>query len=84
MARAQSFASVQCHPDLGAMTMGKDKLLGHEQQLSEVLSTSNLPMKIIDPDTNFCHSCTLTLEIWLSVKVLAILWIIPIKDASEN
>ena len=70
---------VHCDLDLRDMTLGQghDTLLGHGQQLCEILFRSNLAVRSYDPDTNFQYVCTvtLTLEIWPWVKVMTHSWI---------
>ena len=48
------------------MTLGQDQntLLGHGQQLCEILTRSNLAVRSYVPDTDFgyVHTVTLTLE----------------------
>ena len=53
------------HLDLGDMTLGQghDTPLGHGQQLCEILSRSNMAVRIYGLDTDFGYVCTLTLEI---------------------
>ena len=46
--------------DLGSKVMTS---LGHGKQLYEILSTSNLAVRISGPDMDFGHACTVTLTI---------------------
>ena len=66
---------INCDLDLWNMTLcqGNDTPLGHGQQLSEILSRSNLAVRSYGPDTDFGYVCTVTLtfEIWPCVKVTA-------------
>ena len=70
---------MHCDLDLGDMTLGQghDTPLGHGQQLSEILSRSNLAVRSYGPDTDFQYVCTvtLTLEIWPWVKVMTHPWV---------
>ena len=70
---------VHCYLDLRDMTLGQghDMLLGHGQQLCELLSTSNLAVRSYGLDTDFGYVCTvtLTLEIWSWVKVMTNPWV---------
>ena len=56
---------VHCDLDLGDMTLGQghDKRMGHEQQLCEILSRSNLTLSSYNPDTDFQYVCTVTLTL---------------------
>ena len=47
------------------MTLGQghDTPLGHGQQLSEILSRSNLAVRSYGPDTDFQYVCTVTLTL---------------------
>ena len=60
--------------NLGDMTLAQDHdtPLGHEQQLCEILSRSNMAMRSYGPDTDFLDVCTvtLTLEILHWIKVM--------------
>ena len=68
-----------CDLDPGDMTLGQghDTCLGHGQQLCEILSRSNLTVRIYGPDTDFQYmaTVTLTLEIWPWVKVMTHPWV---------
>ena len=70
---------VHCDLHLRDMTLGQghDTLLGHEQQLCEILSRFNLAVRSYGPDTDFGNMCTVTfnLEIWPWVKVVTRTWI---------
>ena len=79
MVRTRFWVCVHCDHDLGEMTLGQshDTPLGHGQQLSEILSRSNLAVRSYGPDTDFQYVCTvtLTLEIWPWVKVMDNNWV---------
>ena len=64
---------MHCDHDLGdnGQGQGHDTLLGHGQQLCEVLSRSNLAVRSYGPDMDFRYMCTVTTsEIWPWVKVI--------------
>ena len=65
--------------DLRDMTMGQghDTPLGHDKQLCEILSRSNLAVGSYGLDTDFQYVCTviLTLEIWPLVTVMTHPWV---------
>ena len=69
MTRTQFSVYVYCDFDLGDTSMtlaqGHDRPLGHEQQLCEILSRSNIAARSYDLDTDFGYvfTVTLTLEI---------------------
>ena len=72
--QSDPYVYMHCDLDLGDMTLGQshDTPLGHVQQLCEILSRSNLTVRIYGPGTDFQYVCTvtLTLEIWPWVKVM--------------
>ena len=51
------------------MTLGQghDTLLGHGQQLWEMLSGSNLAVRSYKPDTDFGYVCTVTLTFQMTL-----------------
>ena len=73
---------VHCDLDLGVMTLGQGHYtpLGHGQ-LCEILSRSHLAVRSNSPDTDFGYMCTvtLTLEMWLCVKVMTHPWVMDNK-----
>ena len=73
---AQTRISGMCTVTLtfGDMILGQDNdtPLGYGQQLCERLSRSNFELRSYGQDTDFGYMCTvtLTLEMWLWVKVM--------------
>ena len=70
---------VHCDLDLGGMTLGQspDTLLGHGQQLCEIISRANIAVRSYGLDTDFGYVCTvtLTLEVWPWFKVMTHPWV---------
>ena len=56
---------MHCDHDLGGMTLGQGHhtLLGHGQQLCEILSISNITVRSYGPDMDFEYLCTVTLTL---------------------
>ena len=74
MARARFSVCVHCDLDLGNITLGQgnDTSLGHGQQMCEILSRSNLAVRVMT-FTQIFGMCPVTLEIWPWVKFITTL-----------
>ena len=70
---------LHCDIDFWDMTLGQDHdtLMGHGQQLCEILSGANFAVRSYDPDKDFRYVCpvTLTFRIWPLVKVMTHPWV---------
>ena len=77
MARTRIFVMFELDTRDMNLSQGHDTSLGHGQWECEILSRSNFAVRSNGPDTDFryVYTVTLTLEIWLSVKLMTRPWV---------